>query len=110
MALECISNQQRKGSGFGGIMHCPKCGRQMQSGVTVVKAKPTLWGMATSILARYTQHLWFVPADSSGKAALSTAKLDSHAELVQNAYQTATAHFCSSCRVIVIEGRAKPSS
>ena len=91
-------------------MHCPKCGRQMQSGVTVVKAKPTLWGMATSILARYTQHLWFVPADSSGKAALSTAKLDSHAELVQNAYQTATAHFCSSCRVIVIEGRAKPSS
>jgi len=87
-------------------MHCPKCGRQMQSGVAVVKAKPTLWGIGTSILARYTQHLWFVPAEGSAKAAVKMA----HAELVQRAYQTGTAHFCSACRVIVIEGVAKLSS
>jgi Domain of unknown function (DUF6487) len=87
-------------------MHCPKCGRQMQSGVAVLKPKPTLWGTATSILARYTQHLWFVPADGSGKAAAEMA----HAELVQTAYHTGTAHFCSACRVVVIEGGAKPSS
>jgi Domain of unknown function (DUF6487) len=87
-------------------MHCPKCGRQMQSGVAVLKAKPTLWGIATSILARYTQHLWFVHADGSGKAAVKMP----HAELVQEAYQTGTAHFCSACRVVVIEGSAKLSS
>ena len=87
-------------------MHCPKCGRQMQSGVAVVKAKPTLWGMGISILARYTQHLWFVPADGSGKAEVKMA----HAELVQKAHHTGTAHFCSACRVVVIEGGGKLSS
>jgi hypothetical protein len=87
-------------------MHCPKCGRQMQSGVAVLKAKPTLWGIATSILARYTQHLWFIPADGSGKAAVKMP----HAELVQMASQAGTAHFCSACRVVVIEGAAKLSN
>jgi hypothetical protein len=90
----------------GGNMHCPKCGRQMQSGVAVLKAKRTLWGIATGIFARYTQHLWFIPADGSGKAAVKMP----HAELVQMASQAGTAHFCSACRVVVIEGAAKPSN
>jgi len=78
----------------------------MRSGVAVVKAKPTLWGMGISILARYTQHLWFVPADGSGKAEVKMA----HAELLQKAHQTGAAHFCSACRVVVIEGGGKLSS
>jgi hypothetical protein len=78
----------------------------MQSGVAVLKAKPTFWAIATSLLARYTQHLWFVPADAHGKAAAKMA----HAELVQKAYHTGTAHFCSACRVVVIEGSARLSN
>jgi hypothetical protein len=65
-------------------MKCPQCGSEMESGVTIVKSKPTFLSMFAGINGY--QHLWFVPVDRSDPTAMREATINGEGELLQKAY------------------------
>jgi len=72
----------------------------MQSGITIVKAKPGLLSMFAGINGY--QHLWFVPVDLSNPREMRTASINGEGELLQKAYQPAAAFRCGQCKSVVL--------
>jgi hypothetical protein len=81
-------------------MNCPHCNAEMEAGVTVAKAKPSLMSMFVGMNGY--QHLWFVPVDATNPSAVRAATFNGEGEVLQKVGQPANAFRCANCKTTVI--------